>query len=194
MKTSARRVHTLLLAVAMAMPLLTATGVASAHDSINDSANDSDRPSDIANDSDTDQRRPPLMHGGPEQGGPANGPRRHRGMPPFGTPRMGGVGEGRAPLLRGVELTEAQEYKVFAILHAEKPYLRDQGKAAAKAHEALRAMAGAEKYDDAKAASLAKAAGTAMSNVALQRVRAEQKLLAVLTPEQRKQQPESSPN
>jgi Spy/CpxP family protein refolding chaperone len=203
MKTSARRVPTLLLAVAMAMPLWTATGVASAHDGTNDGANDSGnnsgtgRTSDIANDSDTDERHPPMMHGGPEQGGPANGPRRHRGMPPFGAPEMDGMGwmgKGRAPLLRGVELTEAQEDKVFAILHAETPYLREQGKAAAKAHEALRAMAGAGKYDDAKAASLAKAAGAAMANIALQRVRTEQKLLAVLTPEQRKQQAESSPN
>jgi Spy/CpxP family protein refolding chaperone len=79
---------------------------------------------------------------------------------------------------------------VFAILHAEAPYLRDQAKAAAKAHEALRALAGAEKYDDAKAASLAKEAATAQANIELQHVRTEQKLLAVLTPEQRKKQQE----
>ena len=89
-----------------------------------------------------------------------------------------------------MELTEAQEDKVFAILHAEQPYLRDQAKAAAKAREALRALAGADKYDDAKAASLAQAAATAGANIELQHVRTRQKLLAVLTPEQRKAQAE----
>lgn len=183
MTTSARRAHKLILAMAMAMPLWAANGAAS--------ANDNDNRNDGPGDSDMGARRPPMMHGGSQRNGPDIGPRMRGGMPPFGAPGMGGgMAAGRAPILRGVELTEAQEDKVFAILHAEKPYLRDQAKAAAKAHEALRAMAGAEKYNDAKAASLAQAAGTAMANIALQRVRTEQKLLAVLTPEQRKQQAE----
>lgn len=180
MKTSARRVHKLILAVAMAVPLWAAAGVASAND--NNDRNDSGN--------DIGDRRPPMMRGGPDQHEPDIGPRGRGAMPPFGSRGMGGMVGGRAPILRGVELTEAQEDKVFAILHAEKPYLREQAKAAAKAHEALREMAGAEKYSDAKAASLAQAAGTAMANIALQRVRTEQKLLAVLTPEQRKQQAE----
>jgi Spy/CpxP family protein refolding chaperone len=92
-----------------------------------------------------------------------------------------------------VELNEAQQDKVFAILHAEAPYLREQGKAAAKAREALRALAGADKYDDAKAAALAKEAATAEANIALQHVRTQQKLLAVLTPEQRKKQADEKP-
>ncbi len=97
---------------------------------------------------------------------------------------------GRPPFVHGIELSEAQEDKVFAILHAQEPYLRDQGKAAAKAHEALRALGSAEQYDDAKAAALAKDGATAMANIALQHARTEQKLLAVLTAEQRKKQAE----
>ncbi|HWW69561.1 MAG TPA: periplasmic heavy metal sensor [Duganella sp.] len=163
MKTKKLSVHKLLLALAVALPLCAATGA-----SANESGDD----------------HPAMMHGGPDRDGPDSGPRMHGGMPPFGGPGMGGP----PPFMRGVELSEAQEDKVFAILHEEKPYLREQGKAAAKAHEALREMAGADKYDDAKAASLAQAAATAMANIALQRVRTEQKLLAVLTPEQRKKQ------
>ncbi len=166
MKTKKPGVHKLLLAMAVALPLLAATGAASANDSADE--------------------RPAMMHGGPDHEGPANGPRMHGGMPPFGAPGM----VGRPLFMRGVELSEAQEDKVFAILHEEKPYLREQGKAADKAHEALREMAGTDKYDDAKAASLAQAAANAMANIALQRVRTEQKLLAVLTPEQRKKQAE----
>ncbi len=126
--------------------------------------------------------RPPMMqgddHGGPERGGPGHGP---------------GFGPGRPPFFRGIELSEAQEDKVFAILHAEAPYLREQSKAAAKAHEALREMGKSDKYDDAKAAALAQAEATAEANIALQHVRTQQKLLAVLTPEQRKQQAEAKP-
>lgn len=181
MKTSARPLQTLVLAFAMALPLLAAAG---ANENINDSCNDG------VGDNNLGDGRPPMMQGGPEHPDPADVPRMHRGMPSFGAPRMAGMGGGRAPILRGVELTDAQEDKVFAILHAEKPYLRDQAKAAAKAHEALRAMADAEKFDDAKAASLAQAAGTAIANIALQHVRTEQKLLAVLTSEQRKQRAE----
>jgi len=126
--------------------------------------------------------RPPMMqgdeHDGPERGGPGHGP---------------GFGHGGPPFFRGIELSEAQEDKVFAILHAEAPYLREQTRAAAKAHEALRDMGRTDKYDDAKAAALAQAAATAEANIALQHVRTQQKLLAVLTPEQRKRQAEGKP-
>ena len=112
----------------------------------------------------------------------------HAGFgPEHGHPPMDAGAFGpRPPLLHGVELSEAQQDKVFAILHAEAPYLREQGKAAAKAGEALRAMGRADQYDDAKAGALAKEAATAMANIALQRVRTEQKWLAILTPEQLK--------
>lgn len=162
MKTKKTGVHKLLAAVAMALPLL-AMGA-----------------------NEMDGEHPPMLHGGPDRDGPGNGLRMDGGMPPFIGPGM----VGRPSFMRGVELTEAQEDKVFMILHEEKPYLREQGKAAAKANEALREMAGADKYDDAKAAALAQAAATAMANISLQRARTEQKLLAVLTPEQRKKQEE----
>ncbi|MYN15973.1 periplasmic heavy metal sensor [Rugamonas sp. FT107W] len=174
MKTQKNSVHKILLAASLALPLFATGGAAR------------------ADDLDGDAGHPPMMRHegqqGPGRDGPEHGPGGgfHGGMPPFAGPGMGG----RPPFVHGVELTEAQEDKVFAIVHAEQPYLREQGKAAAKAHEALRALAGADQYDDAKAAALAKEAATAMANIALQRVRTEQKLLAVLTPEQRKKQAE----
>jgi protein CpxP len=176
MKTQKPSVRNILLAAGLALPLFAMTSAARADD--------------------MDGARPPMAQGGPEHAehGPDGfgggfghgfgpGP---RGMSPFG-------GVGGSPVLRGVELTEAQQGKVFAILHDQEPYLRDQAKAAAKAHEALRALSTADKYDDAKAVSLAQAASTAMSNIALQHVRTDQKLLALLTPEQRKKQTEEKP-
>jgi Spy/CpxP family protein refolding chaperone len=163
----------ILLAAIVALPLFAATGPARADDG--------------------EPGRPPAMqgddHDGPGRGGPEQGGPEHGHGPGFGP----GFGPGRPPFFRGIELSDAQEDKVFAILHAEAPYLREQSRAAAKAHEALRALAKADKYDDAKAVALAQAEATAESNIALQHVRTQQKLLAVLTPEQRKQQAEGKP-
>jgi Spy/CpxP family protein refolding chaperone len=135
------------------------------------------------------------------QGGRGDGPRGGHddapGPAPFGPGFGGPAGFAHAPGgprgWHGIELNEAQEDKVFAILHAGAPYLREQGKIAAKARQALQALAKADKYDDAKAAALAREAAQAQANIALQHVRTEQKLLAVLTPEQRKQLAEDKP-
>ena len=194
MKNSTHRLNHLLLAAAIALPLLSVTSAVRSADMNADHG--------------------PAMEEG-RRGGPGGGPsgpngpdgpdggaggRGPMGPPPgagfsFGSGFGPGPGFGpQALLFRGVELTEAQEDKIFAILHAEKPYLREQARAAGKAHEALRAMAEADKYDDAKAAALAQAAATASANIELQHVRTRQKLLAVLTPEQRKQQTEERPD
>lgn len=118
-------------------------------------------------------------------GGPDGGPSGERG--PRGPHGFGGPGHMRG-FMHGLDLDEAQEDKVFAILHAQEPYIREQSGVLRKAQQALDALGKADKYDDAKAASLAQAAAQAMSNLELQRVRTEQKLLGVLTAEQRKQQ------
>ncbi|MYM67541.1 periplasmic heavy metal sensor [Pseudoduganella sp. FT55W] len=163
MKTSKPGVRNVLLAAMLALPLLSMGGAAQAEEFGPD--------------------RPPMMQGehgprGPERDGPDRGP---------------GFGPGRPPFFRGLDLSEVQEDKIFAILHADAPYLREQFKAAAKAREALRALASADKYDDAKAAALAKEAAIAEANIALQHVRTQQKLLSVLTPEQRKKQADDKP-
>ncbi|WP_295992796.1 Spy/CpxP family protein refolding chaperone [Rugamonas sp.] len=137
-----------------------------------------------------DDGAPPPMpppHGdGMPPHGDGDGPRGdgpHDGAPFFGP----GMDDGAPPFLRGLELSEAQQDKVFAILHAEAPYLRDQSKVAEKSHAALRAMSDGGAYDDAKAIASAQAGAQAMANIMLQHLRSEQKILALLTPEQRKQ-------
>lgn len=115
---------------------------------------------------------PPTHQGGP--GG-------HAGPPP---PFFGGHAGG-PPFLHGIALDEQQEDKLFALMHAQEPMLREQHKIVAKSHEALHAMAMSGKYDDTKAVALAQAAAQAMARITLQQVRTEQQVLALLTPPQR---------
>lgn len=121
---------------------------------------------------------------GPDHGpGPGPGPGARMEGPPPGR----GFGDGLPPFLRDVELSEAQQDKVFAATHAQAPLLREQQKIAFKAHEQLRELASSTRYDDARAAALASSAAQAMAKISLQHARLEQQLLAVLTPEQRQQ-------
>lgn len=123
---------------------------------------------------------PPMHQGGPGGPGPGVG---HDGPPaPFG-----GHGEGPRglPFLHGIALDEQQEDKLFNLMHAQEPMLREQHKIVAKSHEALHAMAMSGKYDDARAVALTQAAAQAMARITLQQVRTEQQVLALLTPPQR---------
>ncbi|WP_317203492.1 Spy/CpxP family protein refolding chaperone [Janthinobacterium sp.] len=113
---------------------------------------------------------------------PGAAPRHAEGPPPFGR-----HGHGGAPFLRGLELSEAQQDKIFAIEHAQEPLLREQHKIVAKAHEALHALTLAASFDEARGAALAQTAAQAMARIALLRARGEQQILALLTPAQRQQ-------
>lgn len=89
--------------------------------------------------------------------------------------------------LRDIELSESQQQKIFSIMHAREPEEFEQAAALRKAHEALRAMSTSGEFDEARAAALAQAAGKASAGMALGRARAEAQVLALLTPDQRKQ-------
>lgn len=126
-----------------------------------------------------EQGAPPIPAGGeraaeavPGSDGP--GPRHARHM---GAPAL--------PFLRGIELTEAQQDRVFAIMHAQAPQLREHDKAERKAHAALRDMMDAGRYDEAQASAQARALGQAIAARELLRVRAAAQVLALLTPEQK---------
>lgn len=107
------------------------------------------------------------------------------GMP---RPGAGHRGEHRGPpFLRGVDLSDGQEDKLFQLMHDQEPYLREQQRAHEKAMRALHEMGRADKFDDAAAAKLAQTAAQAQANLTLSRIRTHQKVLALLTPEQRKQ-------
>ncbi|NHQ90150.1 Spy/CpxP family protein refolding chaperone [Janthinobacterium lividum] len=111
-----------------------------------------------------------------------------QGPPPGVSHGPGGPGApGLPPFMRGIELSEVQQDKIFAATYAQAPLLREQEKIAFKAHEQLRELAASSAYDDVKASALANTAAQAMAKISLQQARLEQQLLAVLTPEQRQQ-------
>lgn len=89
--------------------------------------------------------------------------------------------------LRGVNLSEAQRDKVFEIMHAQAPAMRERAKAELKANEELRKLAAAPDYSEAKARALSEAIGKAAAEAALARVKVDRQIADALTPEQRKQ-------
>ena len=89
--------------------------------------------------------------------------------------------------LRALKLSEAQRDRIFDIMHAQAPALRDKAKALRQAEGELRALAASPDYNDAQAKVLADRAAAAMSEMTLARIQAERQVNDVLTPEQRKQ-------
>lgn len=112
--------------------------------------------------------------------------------PPPMVPGFGKFGpdsdEGRPPpYLMDLALTEDQQDKVFAILHAAAPLLREQAKAERKARDALREFTQSAQYDDGHATLLAQAQAKAESQLWLVRTRVDHDVYLLLTTEQRAQ-------
>ncbi len=110
---------------------------------------------------------PPGQHGPGGGPGPQHGP----GM----------------PMLHGLQLSEEQDDKIFAIMHAQAATMRQHEKALQAAHQALFAMAASGQFDEKQAGVLAQRAGQASAALALARARTEAQVAALLTPEQRQQ-------
>ena len=106
----------------------------------------------------------------------------HRPGPPMG-PQFGS--QHQPPYLMGVTLTEDQQDKVFAILHAAEPALREQEKAVRQARDGLRDLGRSAQFDTGSAATLAQALGKAESQLTLLRVRTDHEVFSVLTAEQK---------
>ena len=138
---------------------------------------------------------PLAAMGAPPPDGKADGhgaacDREMRGPPggPMGGPPPGMFGGDRPPpYLMELNLTEDQQDKVFAIMHASAPAMRDQFKAVRKAREALHDLGRAAQFDTGNAGSLAQALGKAESQLALLQARNDHDIFAVLTDEQRKE-------
>jgi periplasmic protein CpxP/Spy len=131
---------------------------------------------------------PPGPDGGHD--GRCGGPDFHgfRGPPPG--PGFGGFpggGFGPLPFLAGLKLTDDQQDKVFAIVYAAAPAMREQAKALRKAHEALHDINMSPQYDESRVKGLADSAAKAESQMTVLRVRTEHDIYALLTSEQKKQ-------
>ena len=85
----------------------------------------------------------------------------HHGFGPHG-PGAPGPDMPFGPMaLHRLNLSEAQQDKVFAIVHAAAPEHHEHEKVIRKAHEAMRDLARADRFDDAKAAAAARDLGQA---------------------------------
>ncbi len=115
-----------------------------------------------------------------------------------GTSMHGGhgmKGDGMA-MLRGLhrlDLSEAQEDKIFDIMHAQAPAMRDQMKSLRKAETELKTLKTAPDYSEAKARKLIDGIASQRAAMEMSRLQAERKVMDVLTPEQRKQLAEMKP-
>jgi len=119
-------------------------------------------------------------HGVPRPGAPGLEAPMHHGGPPH-------AGFGLFGRLRRLDLSEAQQDKLFAITHAAAPQQRNQEKAERKAHETLQALGASARFDEAGASAAARDLGQAIANGVLLRARLASQVLALLTPEQREQ-------
>jgi len=114
--------------------------------------------------------------------------RHHHGYGGHGGGMMGG-GHGErgmmgSGLLRGLDLTDEQRDKVFAVMHANAPAMREQGKILRATRSELSKLALSTQYDEAKARALTERAAQAMSTMGQLRARATNEIFRALTPEQ----------
>jgi Spy/CpxP family protein refolding chaperone len=103
-----------------------------------------------------------------------------------------GTGSGLAALslqawLHGLGLTDAQRDKVFEIVHAQAPGLRQQAKAVRAARGELGALSTAATLDSAQLKAASDKLARALADMSESRVRTRNQIFQVLTPEQQKQ-------
>lgn len=107
-----------------------------------------------------------------------------------------GMKGGSMSTMRGLhrlDLSEAQQDKIFDIMHAQAPAMRDQMKVLRKAETELKTLKTAPDYSEAKAKTLIDSIASQRAAMDLSRLQAERKVMDVLTPEQRKQLAEMKP-
>lgn len=112
---------------------------------------------------------------------PAGGP---PPMPPLGLPSP--IPSHIPPhILERLMLSEEQQDKVFALLHAQAPRQRTAAKTAAAARDQLWQLVEGDRYDSAQAQKLAAAHGQAVAALLLLQAEADAGVRALLTPDQR---------
>lgn len=108
------------------------------------------------------------------------------GMPPFAI-MAHGPDLPLPPFLRGLNLSEAQEDKIFDIFNEQAKLVRERMETMEKTEAALMELSFAPEYDEAKVRELIELQIQAMAQLRLLRVRTDHHIWSMLTPEQRKQ-------
>ncbi len=125
--------------------------------------------------------------GAPMPRAPGDDGPRPRGDPPGARGSPFDAGMPKLPLLRGLELSEAQQDKVFAVLHALAPPLREKSKAVRNARDELESLVRSVDFDPATARQFAQTLARAQADIALLHAGAEHEIYMTLTTEQRRQ-------
>lgn len=103
--------------------------------------------------------------------------------------------EGMA-MMRGLhrlDLSEAQQDKIFEIMHAQAPSMREQMKTLRKAEDELRDLRAQPNFSEASAKALIDRISGIRAEHEMARLQAERKVLDVLTAEQRQKLSEMRP-
>lgn len=128
-----------------------------------------------------------VQAAGPMGDGPGCGGRMSMGHGgPGGGMGMFGGDHGPA-YLRGLNLTEEQQDKVFALMHAQAPAMRAKFKELRDARTNLEALTQAPTYDEAKVRALTDKSAATLAEVARIHARTESQIYQLLTSDQRKQ-------
>ena len=107
-----------------------------------------------------------------------------RPMPPSSMAMEAGM---LPPFLRGLDLSEQQQDKVFELLHKQAPTMHANAKALKAAHDELRTLAQAQTFNAAAAKQAADKVGQAEAAMVLLHVQTDVQLRALLTPAQREE-------
>ena len=92
----------------------------------------------------------------------------------------------KPPFLRGVQLTEEQRTQVREILQARRDQVCQRMQTVHEAHKEMRALTRAPEFDSARAREIADGSAKAIAELEVLRAETDHKILALLTPEQRR--------
>lgn len=120
------------------------------------------------------------------------------GASPMAGERMGGGGRMHSGMhgggmmsergwLQGLGLSETQRDKVFEIMHAQAPKIREQGKAVRAARAELAVLSTASSLEAAQLKAASERLARAVADMSESRVKTRNQIFQLLTPEQRKQ-------
>lgn len=100
--------------------------------------------------------------------------------------KRGGSHE-RGDFTRHLNLSDAQQDKIFELRHAAVPEFRAKGKELRQLKQALRQVAMSDSFDENRAIALSNQAARAEAEMTVMRLRLNNQMYQILTPEQRAQ-------
>lgn len=110
-------------------------------------------------------------------------------MPMDGSPR-----QSLPPHLAGLDLSSAQQDKLFALIYPQEPRMREQEKQQHELMNELHKISNADNFDDAKAKQLAEKLASLEKERAYNHAKYDSQIYSILTTEQRKQLSEQKPH